>query len=101
MYSYILKKIYESSSKALNTENECDKIRNLYELLLDINFESSILQNKKDIIMKLKDNLLKTKDYDEMEKNIKKIFKDYIILLKNTTFFKFSIVFFLKKSIFY
>ena len=99
-YSFLLKEIYESSSKALDIEIECDKIKDLYEYLLDMNFENDISQNKKYNIMKFKDILLKTKDYDIMEENIKKNFYDNSEIFVNTKFFKIFHCFFSQEEYF-
>ena len=82
-YSSLFQKIYESSSKALNIETGSDKIRNLYELLLDIKIEDNFSKDKKDMIINFKYILLNTKDYKEMEVNIKKKLKKmkYILLI--------------------
>ena len=50
--------------------------------------------------MKLKDILTKTKDYKEMEINIKKIFDENIKYFVDTYFFKFLHNFFNKEEYF-
>ena len=99
-FSILLKKIYESYSKDLNNIIECNKLRSLYEILLDINFKDDISKDKKDMIINFKYYLLKTKDYDEMEKNIKKIYKDNKKYYKKTFFINFLSCFFDKEEYF-
>ena len=99
-YSALFEKIYELCSKALIIENDCNKIRSLYEILLDINFKDDISKDKKDMIINFKYYLLKTKDYDEMEKNIKKIYKDNKKYYKKTFFINFLSCFFDKEEYF-
>ena len=98
-YSKLLIEICESSKKALDIE--FNKIRSFYELLLDINFEDDYSKNKKKVIMKLKDALLlKTKDFDEMEINIKKIFNDKKKYFEKSSFINFLHHFFNKEEYF-
>ena len=91
----------ELSSKALKGETECDKIKKLYELFLDINFVDDISKDKKEIIMKLKGIFLKTKNLNEIKENIKKIFDDNKKYFVNTFFIKFLYIFFEKDEYFF
>ena len=82
------------SSKVINIDIDGDKIRSLYELLLDINFEDDFSKDKQDLIVKLKDNFTNTKDLNEMEENIKKIFDENKKYFEKTYFIKFLYFFF-------
>ena len=100
-YSAVFEEIYEISSKNLNIEIKYDKTRSLYKLLLDINFEDDISKNKKDVVIKFKDILTKTKDYKEMEINIKKIFEgNYEKYFAKTYFINFLHNFFVEEEYF-
>ena len=93
-YSFLLKEIYKISSKAFKNDIECDRIKNLYELLLDIKFNDIISKCKKAMIKNLKDNFTNTKDLKEMEKNIKKILTENLLIYSGTGFTNFLKIFF-------
>ena len=97
-YTSLFQEIYKSSLKVLNVEIEGCKIRNLYELLLDINFKDVDSKNKKNMIMKLKEIFLKTEDLKKLEKNIKEILEDNKRYFGKSRFIQFLYNFFNKEE---
>ena len=99
-YTKLINKIYESSSKYLKNEDERDKAKILYKLLLDINFIDIISKNKKKVIENFKNIKFETEDLKKLEENVKKIFDDNKKYFVRTHFFKFLHNFFNKKEYF-